>query len=229
MARARRSAGQAVAWGRSQHRDRGTEWRGLCLSFVRQAWGLPAVYGSAKEAWRHARKKHPWNGDVDEIPYGAAVFSDRPGGSVWGHVFLAGGTTKTGRRIFWSNDISMSGGINPVTIDAFERRWGHQILGWTEDLNGYDLNLKLPDRGKPDRRPTQVAHSEVPGWWVVDTDTINGRAGPSEQARIKWRRTRGRQVNVVAALSHEGQLWLKTDKGTYYAAEYMRPKEGRRK
>lgn len=229
MPRALRTAKQAVTWGRGQHRDRGTEWRALCLSFVRQSWGLPGVYGSAKEAWQRARKKHPYNGNPDSIPYGAPVFSDRPGGSTWGHVFLAGGRTKAGKRIFWSNDIAVSGGITPVTIDAFQRRWGHEILGWSEDLNGYNLNLKLPGKKKPAKPPETVRHQDVPGWWVVDTATINGRARPSEQAKIKFRRTRGRQVNVVEAVRHEGRLWLKTDKDTYYAAEYMKPRGGRRK
>lgn len=225
MPRASRSAQQAVAWGRGQHRDRGREWRALCLSFVRQSWGLPGVYPSAKAAWHGARKRHNYTG-VDDIPYGAAVFSDRPGGSTYGHVFLAGGKTRGGKRVFWSNDISISGGISPVTIDAFTRRWGHEILGWTEDLNGYDLNL--PGIRKRSR-PTTVERKHIPGWWHVDTRLLNGRTRPSTSAKIKFRRRRGRKVYIVRAVRHEGRIWFRTNKATWYAAEYLKPGKGGRR
>lgn len=238
MPRASRTAQQAVAWGRGQHRDLGAEWRALCLSFVRQSWGLPAVYGTANEAWRHARHKHAWSGNVDDIPYGAPVWSDKPGGSVFGHVFLAGGTTKTGRRIFWSNDIGVTGGISPVTIDAFTDRWGHRILGWAEDLNGYSLNLRdSAESSAADKRPKDVDIKDVPGWWVVDTDALNGRSRPSTTARITKRKHKRAKIKVDRAVHHENRLWLRSDKGTWFAAsdegdftaDYLKPRAGGRK
>lgn len=221
MPRAKRTAKQAVTWGRGQHRDRGREWRGMCLSFVRQSWGLPGGVPHANAAWRGARKKHPYNGNPDSIPYGAPVWSDRPGGSTYGHVFLAGGKTKNGKRIFWSNDISVSGGISPVTIDAFERRWGHRILGWAEDLNGYDLNLGPRPGAKPAAKPNPVQRANVPGWFRVTASRLNGRARPSTSAKIKRKLSRGRKVKAVHAVRAGGRVWFRTNKGVWYAAEYL--------
>ena len=232
MPRATRTAAQAVAWGRGQHHDRGREWRALCLSFVRQAWGLPGVYPHANAARRGCRKFHPWTGNVDDIPYGAPVWSDKPGGSLYGHIFLAGGKTKDGKRIFWSNDISVSGGISPVTIDAFTNRWGHRILGWGEDLNGYDLNL--PGAGAKKKPPKRIKHKAVPGWWTVDTKTLNGRVRPSTGAKVTKKKRRGAKVRVDRAVHHEGRMWVRSDRGTWFAAgpafkaDYIRPR-GRRK
>lgn len=230
MPRATRSAKAAVAWIRNQHRIGSTAWGGMCLSDCRQAWGLPGVYPSAKEAWEHARKKHRFTNEND-IPYGAPVWSDRPGGSTFGHVFIAGGRNKQGRRIFWSNDIGGFGRISPVTLDAFRTRWGHEIIGWAGDLNGYDLNLGgRAKRSKPSKPPKRIDHKEVPGWWAVDTEVLNGRAHPSTRAKITKKKRNGAKVKITKAVHHDGRLWLRSSKGTWYAggpkfeAEFLKPK-----
>lgn len=144
----------AVATERERFQSHTTDYARLCLKNVRSAYQLPAVEPRAIDAWNHAKRKHKWTGDVADIPYGAPVFSQRPGApaSDAGHVFMCGGWDKNGQRIFWTNDIIVLGGINPVHIEAFTERWGHKILGWTEDLNGYDLNLpKSPNERKRKR------------------------------------------------------------------------------
>lgn len=142
---------EASALSRLQVAAPTEDWTRLCLRFVRKMWGLPMVYGTAREAWQKAEKKHPYT-NVHDIPHGAPVFS-RPVGDETGawHVFIAGGywkEKKNGRivstRIFRSNDIKEIGSIHPVEISTFVERWGHEILGWTEDLNGYDLDLPKP-------------------------------------------------------------------------------------
>lgn len=132
----------AVGWARSQWRDGGTEWYRLCLQFVHDCWAVPARYPTALSAWQNAKQKHAYT-DVDSIPLGAPVFSNRAGDS-YGHIFLAGGRNLAGQRIFYSNDVKRHGGIDPVTIEFFPTRWGHTILGWSGDLNGYDLPLHAP-------------------------------------------------------------------------------------
>lgn len=234
MARATRTPAQAVAFARNQHQSGSTRWGAMCLSLVRQAWGLPGGVPHANAAWAAARKKHSYNGNPDSIPYGAAVFSDRPGGSKYGHVFLAGGKTKKGRRIFWSNDIGGYGRVSPVTIDAFTSRWGHRILGWTEDLNGYDLNLN--NKKSTAKPPKKVTVNGVPGMWLVDTATLNFRARPSTKARITGKRHKGAKVAVVQAVDHQGRRWFKTRKygtwcaaGPKFSAQYVKRRKGMRK
>jgi hypothetical protein len=56
-------------------------------------------------------------------------------------VFLAGGYNHKGVRIFRSTDIAVLGGVSVCTLEDIQDRWGHEILGWTDDLNGYDLHL----------------------------------------------------------------------------------------
>lgn len=133
----------AVVFARNEAQSGRTDFLRLCLKFVRLSYSLPPVYPSARVAWQSAKRKHKWTGDVEDIPFGAPVFSKGPNdgpNDAW-HVFLACGRDKSGVRIFRSNDILVKGGISTVRIEAFTERWGHTILGWTEDLNGFDLNL----------------------------------------------------------------------------------------
>lgn len=136
----------AVAWMRGMWKSGTTDFERLCLGAVRRSYGLPPVERYAITAWRNAKGKHEWTGDVEDIPYGAAVFSQRPGAprdpaKDAGHVFLAGGRDKNGERVFWTVDARTLGGISPVHITFFTEKWGHRIIGWTDTLNGYDLNL----------------------------------------------------------------------------------------
>jgi len=119
-----------------------TDWHRLCLKFVRECWGLPAAEPTAAKAWENAKGKHKFT-KVRDIPYGAPVFSRRPdaGPNDSGHIILAGGWNHRGVRIFRSVDITVQGGVSVCTLDDLRERWGHEILGWTDDLNGFNLNL----------------------------------------------------------------------------------------
>lgn len=136
------NAVQANAHAREVVRSGETNLHRMCLKFVRECWGLPAKYPTAAIAWDNAESKHPFR-TVEVIPYGAPVFSQRPdaGDDDSGHVFLAGGYTRKGVRIFRSTDIHTLGGVSVCTIEDLQEKWGHKILGWTSDLNGYDLHL----------------------------------------------------------------------------------------
>jgi hypothetical protein len=103
---------------------------GMCQQFVRGVcWEVPAVYGSAIEAWNGARHKHP--GDRNP-PKGAPCFYR---GGQYGHVVIAKGN---GMR---STDCTSSGRVSDAALSWPEGTWGATYLGWTEDLNGYDLPL----------------------------------------------------------------------------------------
>jgi hypothetical protein len=145
---AREAVAEAREWARKS-RNGATPFPGLCLQHVRMDWDLPAVFPTAISAWENAHHKHRFIGSSlarweDEIPFGAPVFSDSPKDDA-GHVFIAGGRFQhgenKGRRIFRSNDVVTHGGISAVTLDFFVERWGHKILGWTHDLNGFWLPM----------------------------------------------------------------------------------------
>lgn len=103
---------------------------GMCQQFVRGVcWEVPAVFGSAIEAWNGARHKHP--GDRNP-PKGAPLFYR---GGQYGHVVLAKADGQRG------TDCPSSGRVSDAALSWPESSWGYTYLGWTEDLNGYDLPL----------------------------------------------------------------------------------------
>jgi hypothetical protein len=121
-----RDADEAVANANS-HTSYDT---GMCQQFVRgPCWEVPAVFGSAIEAWDGARHKHP--GDRNP-PKGAPCFYR---GGQYGHVVIAKADPVR------STDTPSTGRVGDTALDHFERAWGYTYLGWTEDLNGYDLPL----------------------------------------------------------------------------------------
>lgn len=102
---------------------------GLCLQWVRTWLGIAARYPTAADAWAQARFRHPET-DPAKIPRGVAVFWT--GGSHgFGHVALA-----TGNARCYSSDIVRDGQADHVDIDLIREKWGLELAGWTEDLNG---------------------------------------------------------------------------------------------
>ncbi len=121
---------------------------GYCLKNVRECLGIDPYYESAKEAWEAAKHKTV-TADPDEWPFGAPVFSERPGGSLYGHVFLAGGRFQNGQRILWQTDATgRPGMVTPVTPAFITGVWGHRILGFSRDLNGVPIPYLLDGKGK---------------------------------------------------------------------------------
>lgn len=58
--------------------------------------------------------------------------------------------------------------------------------------------------------------------WVVNTDALNGRAGPSTETAIKVVRHRGDRLPIVSEVTGDGRTWLVTADGTHYARELCR-------
>ena len=102
---------------------------GECLMRVRQCYQLAARYPSAAEAWQHAEHKHRTS-NAAGIPAGVPVFwtGGRHG---YGHVAIS-----TGRGYCWSTDIRRDGYFDHVPITLIRQRWGLELVGWAEDLNG---------------------------------------------------------------------------------------------
>ena len=148
-----RATPPTLKWLHGQHDDKGTEWYRRCLSLARQARALPGVYPDAQSAWDSAHRKHPLNeASFRNVPRGAPLFFR---GGEWGHVATYAGRTKDQIHVCWSNDAYVRGGVSLVPVDFFSKNWGFELLGWTEDLNGYDLKLPSVERGQGKPLPDQ--------------------------------------------------------------------------
>lgn len=130
---------------------------GMCQQFVRGVcWEVPAVFGSAIEAWDGARHKHP--GDRNP-PKGAPLFYR---GGQYGHAVLA---KVDGQR---GTDCPSSGRVSDAPLSWPESSWGYTYLGWTEDLNGVDLPLGGGEDDMNDddwKRLRKIVAEEVAEGW----------------------------------------------------------------
>lgn len=125
--------------------DRFTSYNppGYCLKWVRgECWQVGSLYGSAIEAWNGAQHKHP--GDRNP-PDGAPCFYK---GGTYGHIVIY---RKHDSGRIKSTDCTYSGKVSDAALSWPETAWGDTYLGWTEDLNGYDLPLG----GQPEPKPEE--------------------------------------------------------------------------
>lgn len=138
--------GEALAVMRERWRVGSTNYARLCLKHVRTVYNIPAKEATAREARENATSFHKYDGNPESIPYGAFVFSRLKGSTGTAeHVFLAGGHAGKGKRrhrIFWTNDAVTLGGTSPVKLSFFVEKWSHEILGWTNNVNGVQVVLK---------------------------------------------------------------------------------------
>jgi len=135
----------AIAWIRNVNYNQVNGGApGLCLMNVRDAFGIPAKYGSAAEASRHAKLLHGREGDVPR---------NRPyfwvGGSAGnGHVAITDGVTKIGGRLrVWTTDWPSpitgrhDGKWRRVPVATITKRWGLQRAGWANSLNEVNIHI----------------------------------------------------------------------------------------
>ena len=120
-----RSVDEAVAWGWGQVKDPTQDWTGLCQSFSRQCYGVPAWNGSAIGAWRKIPKAHKHvGGKPSDAPRGALIYFE---GGKYGHVSIAIGKKTTNSCL--SNDYVKRGAINRAPREF--PRWGIRYVGWS--------------------------------------------------------------------------------------------------
>jgi len=110
---------------------------GMCLQYVRQAFGLPLRYGSATEAWNNSESQHR---DRD---YPKGVWFPvwwKLAGNPYGHVaFVA-----PDGRVYSTSNLNpnpLKVHPNVADVEAYYARYGHPLtyLGWTEDVAGYPV------------------------------------------------------------------------------------------
>lgn len=119
---------------------------GHCLREVRECLAVASQAQWAAQAWEQAKFKHFAPNDsktlsafLKSIPRGVPIFW-RGGALVkingkWvrpGHVALSTGWASN----CFSTDILRGGYFDKVPITLIHSKWGHEFLGWTEDLNG---------------------------------------------------------------------------------------------
>lgn len=107
---------------------------GMCLQVTRGWLNIPARAYDADDAWDDATRKHP--GDRTP-PKGAPVFY---AGGNHGHIalHLGGGQIR-------STDAPSAGLVSTQALTWPETHWGLRYLGWTEDLNGVDIDYLTGD------------------------------------------------------------------------------------
>jgi len=108
-------------------------FQGYCHRTCQNAWGLPAKYASAIDAWNHIPKaaKHS---DPKTAPVGAVHFYD---GGLYGHVVMQ--SDKKG--IVISTDAPVTNYVGEVAWDWFVKHWGKKYLGWASVYNDEILQL----------------------------------------------------------------------------------------
>jgi hypothetical protein len=132
----RRNIDAVIEWAKGEidHPDR--SYRGLCLSFCRTAYGVPAFSPSAKDAWHkipEAFKHH--GGKPSDAPRGALLFYDSGN---YGHVAIAVGVSSHDKCI--SNDYVRSGKID-YAPRSFSR-WGEHFVGYAWGTPSGHYNLR---------------------------------------------------------------------------------------
>jgi len=107
--------------------------KGMCLKTVRQAWQIPAKFPSAISAWNNTPRKNRFT-DPMKAPVGATHFWK---GGKFGHVAIQ--SSKPG--YVWNTDIPVKDRVGKIYYTEVNERWGYKYLGWTNKLNGVDLNV----------------------------------------------------------------------------------------
>lgn len=119
-----RTVQEVMAHSRRQIAHPDQDWKGMCQSHVRQAYGVPAWAPSAIAAWRRIPSEFKHRGNPKDAPRGAALYYE---GGKYGHVAIAAGI-KTNDKCL-SNDYVRQGEIDYAPRDF--KRWGLKYLGWS--------------------------------------------------------------------------------------------------
>ena len=121
----KRDVEEAITWAWGQVKNPTQDWTGLCQSFCRQAYGVPAWAPSAIKAWQKIPKAHKVaGGKPSDAPRGALIYFE---GGKYGHVAVAIGK-KTSNSCL-SNDYVKRGAINRAPREF--PRWGIRYVGWS--------------------------------------------------------------------------------------------------
>lgn len=115
------------------------DWHGLCLKFVRECFGVDALYPDAMTAWEEAATKHHTT-DESRVP------NVRPawfrGGEHWHIVFGIGNAKCISSDI----DADEPGAVKVCRLTAIEDAWGYEFVGWADEVNEERVPAPRPRR-----------------------------------------------------------------------------------
>lgn len=97
---------------------------GKCLWECQEIYPTNHWYPSAWSQWQNAKKKHTGK----KALVGAPMYYR---GGQYGHVVLY-----VGNGMVRSTDAGGAGKMATVPIEWFQRAWGYEYVGWSEDLGG---------------------------------------------------------------------------------------------
>lgn len=145
-----RTPEQALAAALTENSKPSRNWTGLCMMFTRMMFGVSAVGdvdgdgdADAVDGWKSAKRKHPTK-DPYDIPRGVPVFWSG-GRNGYGHAAIS-----VGGGQMWSTDIERAGKVDLAPIAEVKRKWGLELLGWAEDING--VTLYVPPAPAPPKK-----------------------------------------------------------------------------
>lgn len=102
----------------------------MCLFECQEIYPTNHWYRDAWTQWKQAKQKHT---SQHNIPIGAPVYYQ---GGDYGHVVLY-----IGNGHVRSTDAGGPGKMATVPLEWFERAWGYEFAGWSEDLGGMNIDF----------------------------------------------------------------------------------------
>jgi hypothetical protein len=130
----RASPADVIAWCKSQSQQSSIDWTFLCLGMAGAAWDLHPS-GSWPNAWDAFNRTTHSHRASEPAPAGAPVWFDLLArGRRLGHVAIADDPGWC-----WSIDFVRHGKIDRVEVSKIVSRWSATYMGWSTDLEGFDL------------------------------------------------------------------------------------------
>jgi hypothetical protein len=144
----RTSPADVIAWCRDQSIQSSIDWTFHCLGMAGAAWDLHPS-GVWPDAWNAFNRTAEAHKPAEPAPPGAPVWFDLIArGQRLGHVAIADDP-----GFCWSIDIIRHGKIDRVQISTIVQRWGAKYVGWSTDLEGFDLPFPSVPRVGPATPP----------------------------------------------------------------------------
>jgi hypothetical protein len=173
-----RTPARALAWAAS---TRGSEdYDGLCQKFVRDAYDLGQVFGSAIGAWNGARWRHS---GISAAPDGAPVYMSHPR-SKYGHVALL---RRIGGTAYIETTNSAVGRTCLQALSLWTAGYGYTLLGWTEDVSRVHVCDPLPTTS------TTTLQEDIVPLSAADLDLVQARMNSALVSDL----IRGREFQAV--------------------------------
>lgn len=105
----RQRVSDVLKWCQQETRHPSRNWQGLCQSFSRTAWQLPAFGRSAKIAFHAIPAAHRHRSKPEAVPAGAICYDDQLGR--YGHAWIS-----AGHGLGYSTDYLRRGHIDLVPL-----------------------------------------------------------------------------------------------------------------